>query len=67
MSVVDALPPGAQVPSPCVGICRLDAAGATCVGCGRTLAEVAGWSTATEAFKRAVWQRIGAARESGDA
>jgi len=60
-------PPGTPVPSPCVGICRLDDAGASCTGCGRTLDEVAKWSGATDDYKRAVWRRIAAMRDSGHA
>ena len=36
------------VPSPCIGICRLDAQ-ELCVGCGRTLDEIAEWPLATPA------------------
>jgi predicted Fe-S protein YdhL (DUF1289 family) len=39
--------------SPCVGICRLDEQ-ATCVGCGRTIDEIAEWSRATEARRRVI-------------
>jgi predicted Fe-S protein YdhL (DUF1289 family) len=66
MNAADRFPPGVPVPSPCIGICRLDDAGRTCSGCGRTLDEVAGWSGASDDFKRAVWRRIAEARESGD-
>jgi predicted Fe-S protein YdhL (DUF1289 family) len=38
----------AAVPSPCVDICRLDAQG-LCIGCRRTLGEIAEWSQATDA------------------
>ena len=53
-------PPDAQrddrpVPSPCVSVCVLDPQGTNvCIGCGRTLAEVAAWSELTNAQKRAV-------------
>jgi predicted Fe-S protein YdhL (DUF1289 family) len=30
--------------SPCVKVCQLDHAKGICVGCLRTLAEIAGWS-----------------------
>ena len=50
-----AIAPAAAVPSPCVDICRLDPAGAVCVGCRRTLAEIAGWGAMTDAERRAVW------------
>jgi predicted Fe-S protein YdhL (DUF1289 family) len=36
------------VPSPCINICRLDSQG-LCVGCRRTLNEIAEWSAASEA------------------
>lgn len=47
-------------PSPCTGECRVGAQG-ICRGCGRTLEEIAAWSTATEA-QRAVIVRAAAAR-----
>jgi predicted Fe-S protein YdhL (DUF1289 family) len=34
--------------SPCVDICVIDAGG-LCAGCGRTLDEIAGWSTMSDA------------------
>lgn len=46
--MVDASLKSAPVPSPCVNICRLDAQG-LCVGCRRTLAEIAEWPQASEA------------------
>lgn len=51
-------PPGSGVPSPCVGVCRMDEATGHCTGCWRTLDEIARWSTASEADKRAIWARI---------
>lgn len=35
------------VPSPCRQICRLDDSGELCVGCFRTLCEIATWSGMT--------------------
>jgi uncharacterized protein len=43
----------AAVPSPCVDVCRLDAQG-LCVGCRRTLSEIAEWSSASEARQREI-------------
>jgi uncharacterized protein len=43
----------AAVPSPCIDICRLDAQG-LCVGCRRTLGEIAEWSGASEARRREI-------------
>jgi predicted Fe-S protein YdhL (DUF1289 family) len=47
------------VPSPCVGICELDAATGACRGCLRTLEEIAAWSHSSAVEKRAVLARIG--------
>lgn len=49
---------GINVPSPCISVCRMNAASGYCEGCFRTLNEVAGWSQATDAGKRAVWDLI---------
>jgi predicted Fe-S protein YdhL (DUF1289 family) len=43
----------AGVPSPCVGICIVDDA-RVCIGCRRSLDEIAAWSTATNEQKRRV-------------
>lgn len=48
--------------SPCVGLCRLDEGGAYCLGCQRTLDEIAGWSGFDDEQKRTVWQRLIALR-----
>ena len=32
-----------DIPSPCVGICRLDPDSGFCQGCWRTMAEISGW------------------------
>jgi predicted Fe-S protein YdhL (DUF1289 family) len=40
-----------NVPSPCVGICIVDDA-RVCIGCRRSLEEIAAWSTATNEQKR---------------
>lgn len=40
--------------TPCVGVCRLDSAGAYCTACLRSLDEIAGWSRFTRSEKRAV-------------
>lgn len=51
-------PPGRPVPSPCINICRIDAASGWCEGCLRSLDEIAAWSQLDDEAKRAVWQRI---------
>jgi predicted Fe-S protein YdhL (DUF1289 family) len=52
------------VPSPCINVCRMDAASGLCEGCQRTLAEIAGWASMDEADKRRVWQQIAQRREA---
>lgn len=44
------------VPSPCVGVCKLDASGAVCVGCGRLIGEIAQWASSTEDRRRQIVQ-----------
>jgi uncharacterized protein len=44
--------------SPCLGICLMDPATRTCRCCLRTIAEIAGWYTATPAEKRAILERL---------
>jgi uncharacterized protein len=46
------------MPSPCIGICRMDAGSGLCEGCFRTMDEIAYWRTATEDVKRTVWMEI---------
>jgi len=41
------------VPSPCVNVCRLDPQG-LCVGCRRTLDEIAEWPSASESRRREI-------------
>jgi predicted Fe-S protein YdhL (DUF1289 family) len=45
------------VPSPCVDICRLDAQG-LCVGCRRTIDEIAEWPRASEARRREILREL---------
>ena len=45
----DKSPDAPEPASPCIGICRLE--GAVCVGCGRTISDIAGWSSASAGAK----------------
>ncbi len=55
------LAPG--VPSPCISVCRMDAATGWCEGCFRTLDEIAAWGRASDADKLQIWQRIEARQQ----
>ncbi|MEJ6021743.1 DUF1289 domain-containing protein [Ramlibacter sp. PS4R-6] len=46
---------GEDVPSPCISVCRMDARGELCLGCLRTLDEVAAWGRMGDGEKREVW------------
>jgi predicted Fe-S protein YdhL (DUF1289 family) len=52
------LPLSDFVPSPCISVCRLDAATGLCEGCYRTLDEIALWGRASEEEKQAIWNEL---------
>ena len=68
---VAGLPNAEPVPSPCVSVCRIDAASGRCEGCLRTLDEIARWGAASPEAQRRLWQtialRVDAAVPSDDA
>ncbi len=45
-------------PSPCTSLCVLDRSTGWCEGCGRTLDEIARWSSMTAAEKWSLLQEI---------
>jgi predicted Fe-S protein YdhL (DUF1289 family) len=47
----------AAAASPCINVCQLDAQG-LCVGCRRTLDEIAEWSSASEARRREILRNV---------
>ncbi|MEI5997165.1 DUF1289 domain-containing protein [Paraburkholderia bengalensis] len=55
---VSAAQRGANVPSPCINVCRMNAATGLCDGCLRTIDEIASWSSFDDDAKRAVWDAI---------
>jgi predicted Fe-S protein YdhL (DUF1289 family) len=44
--------------SPCISVCRLDSTTQVCIGCGRTIAEIAAWPNLSEAERAAIVQRL---------
>lgn len=58
----------ADVSTPCIQICVIDAPSGLCQGCGRTLAEIAGWGALAETQRLAVMAdlplRLARARET---
>lgn len=49
-----------NVPSPCIDICDLDRTGEYCIGCGRSLDEIAGWQAMGDRERQAVVDRLAA-------
>lgn len=46
------------MPSPCIDVCRLDAASGLCQGCLRTVDEIANWAAATDDAKHLILAAI---------
>ncbi len=46
-----------SIPSPCIRVCSLDEVRRICVGCGRTLEEIASWSRLDEAQRQEIEAR----------
>ena len=52
------------VASPCINVCTLDPSGRLCLGCFRTIDEIAGWGSMPEADKARVVAMLSARRRS---
>jgi uncharacterized protein len=50
--------------SPCINVCRMDAATGWCEGCWRTIDEIATWSKLDEAQREGVWRELDERRAS---
>ncbi len=46
------------VASPCINVCRMDGARGLCIGCMRTLDEIAAWSALPDAARVAIWRQL---------
>ncbi|WP_295434649.1 DUF1289 domain-containing protein [uncultured Thiodictyon sp.] len=58
--------PRAPVSSPCIDVCRLDDAGGLCLGCFRTLDEIAGWGDAADDLRLHILAAVARRREEQD-
>lgn len=56
---------GQAMPSPCVSVCEMNEASASCKGCFRTLDEIAVWSILDDEEKHAVWTAIESRQTGG--
>ncbi len=65
------LPPSptaySYVPSPCVGVCRMNDATGWCDGCLRTRGEIADWGKLVDRDKLMLWRRLTQRRKEGSA
>ena len=50
------------VASPCTSVCRIDGASGLCVGCARTLDEIARWGVLDDDARRAIVAALPARR-----
>jgi predicted Fe-S protein YdhL (DUF1289 family) len=48
----------APISTPCVKICIVEGKTGLCVGCGRTLAEIAAWGGMEESRRRAIMDEL---------
>jgi predicted Fe-S protein YdhL (DUF1289 family) len=53
-----------QITSPCLNICQLDANAETCIGCGRTRAEIGGWMGMSADERAAIMARLAQAKQA---
>jgi len=46
--------PKPPLETPCIDVCEMDASSGLCIGCGRTLDEIAGWADMSPEERRAI-------------
>ncbi len=44
--------------SPCIDVCEIDRATGLCLGCRRTIEEIAGWAAMTSAERRRIMAEL---------
>jgi predicted Fe-S protein YdhL (DUF1289 family) len=52
------LPEAGPPSTPCIKTCVIDPVSALCIGCGRTVAEIAGWSALDEPARGRIMARL---------
>jgi len=56
-----------SISSPCVKVCAVSGQTGQCIGCGRTLSEIAAWTRLDEAQRRAIMAELPARLASAKA
>lgn len=54
--------PPRPIVTPCIKVCAVDGESGLCLGCHRTLKEIAGWTRLTEAERAAIMAELPARR-----
>jgi hypothetical protein len=47
-----------MIETPCIKICTLDSAAGLCIGCGRTLDEIARWASLSDQQRSAIMSEL---------
>jgi len=47
------------VKSPCIKVCQMDPQRGLCIGCGRTLEEIARWAQMSDAERDSIIEQLG--------
>ncbi len=50
--------PPAPISTPCIKVCAVSGQTGTCIGCGRTLQEIARWGAMEEAERQAIMAEL---------
>jgi len=48
----------APISTPCIKVCAVSGQTGLCIGCGRTLAEIAAWGSLSEAERKAIMAEL---------
>lgn len=55
-----------MLPSPCINLCKMDERTGLCLGCFRTLDEIAAWSAAGDEARLEILSRVAKRRREAD-
>ena len=55
-----------MIATPCIHICRIDETSGICIGCGRTLAEIAGWAGMSDHERQTIIDDLAQRRRKTD-
>jgi uncharacterized protein len=47
-----------EISSPCIDVCDVDSTGQYCIGCGRSMDEIARWLTTSEQERQAIMDKL---------